>query len=251
MTEAVRINQFLSRAGVCSRRQADRWIGAGRVSVNGETAKLGMTVTDADVILLDGQRIEAVSEALYLLYHKPLGVVCTHDLTVKHNLVCALAFPQRVFAVGRLDKDSEGLMLLTNQGDIVNRILRVENGHAKRYRVTVDKAITPEFLQQMAEGVPILNTVTRPAEIFKIEENVFELVLTQGLNRQIRRMCKALGYRVMRLQRLAIVHLQLGDLPVGAWRHLTDGELVSLLDSLRHSQSAVSQDEDNNLLNLG
>ncbi|WP_343034752.1 pseudouridine synthase [Thiomicrorhabdus cannonii] len=233
----IRINQFFSRAGACSRRQADRWIAAGRVQVNGQTAKMGMLVSESDAILLDGQRIRTAVEPLYLLYHKPVGVVCTHDVTVKNNLAEALAFPERVFAVGRLDKDSEGLMLLTNQGEIVNRILRVENGHAKRYRVTVDKAITPEFLQQMAQGVPILNTVTRPAEIFKTEENVFELVLTQGLNRQIRRMCKALGYRVMRLQRLAIVHLQLGDLPVGAWRHLSDGELATLQESLQHSQS--------------
>lgn len=239
--QAVRINQFFSRAGICSRRQADRWIAAGRVQVNGETASLGMTVTEADSILLDGQPIQATVEPVYLLYHKPVGVVSTHDPAVKNNLVSALDYSERVFAVGRLDKESEGLMLLTNQGEIVNRILRVENGHAKRYRVTVDKAITPEFLRQMAQGVPILDTITRPAEIFKTEENVFELLLTQGLNRQIRRMCKALGYRVMRLQRLAILHLQLGDLPVGAWRHLTERELATLQESLQASQSEMKQ----------
>lgn len=199
-------------------------------------AGVGMTVTEADVILLDGHSIQATVDSLYLLYHKPVGVVCTHDLTVKNNLVSALAFPQRVFAVGRLDRESEGLMLLTNQGEIVNPVLRVENGHAKRYRVTVDKPITAEFLQQMAQGVPILNTITRPAEIFKIAETEFELLLTQGLNRQIRRMCKALGYRVLRLQRVAIMHLQLGELPAGQWRPLTERELMVLQERLQDSQ---------------
>lgn len=213
---------------MASRRQADRWIAAGRVQVNGQTALLGSWVDEQDVVEFDGARVMRQSPPIFLLYHKPVGVICTHDPKVKNNLPNALKIPHRLFAVGRLDKDSEGLMLLTNQGEIVNRILRVENGHPKRYRVTVDHPLTAEFLQQMAEGVEILNTRTRPTICVALSVEVFELTLTQGLNRQIRRMCQALGYRVLRLERLAILHLELGHLPSGEWREL-EAEALSRL----------------------
>ncbi|WP_373019471.1 pseudouridine synthase [Thiomicrorhabdus sp.] len=233
----IRINKFLSEAGICSRKQADRLIEQGEVEVNGQPAYLGMKIRETDQVSVSGRGIESKPEPVYLLYHKPVGITCTHDLAVKGNLVDALDFPQRVFAVGRLDKASEGLMLLTNDGEIVNKILRVENAHQKRYQVTVDKAITPAFLQAMAAGVEILDTVTRPCQVSQRSEDCFEIVLTQGLNRQIRRMCKALGYRVTRLRRLRIMHLELDGLSEGEWRLLTPEERNQLTLQLRDSSS--------------
>ncbi|MDG6773515.1 pseudouridine synthase [Thiomicrorhabdus sp. ZW0627] len=238
----VRINKFLSEAGVCSRKQADRLIEQGEVSVNGATAFLGMKICDGDHIMVGGVPIESKPDPIYLLYHKPVGITCTHDLSVADNLVEAVDFPQRVFAVGRLDKASEGLMLLTNDGEIVNRVLRAENAHQKVYAVTVDKPVTQEFLQTMSSGVAILDTVTRPCQVSRLGENRFEIILTQGLNRQIRRMCKTLRYRVTRLQRQRIMHLELGDLQEGQWRFLTEEEKGTLIGQLRDSSSLATAD---------
>jgi len=234
LMHSVRINKYLSRAGVCSKRQADRLVLSGDVRVNGQLAVVGQLVTEADNVVVKGQAVGKQPESVYLLYHKPVGVVCTNDQTVAGNLVDALNYPLRVFAVGRLDKNSEGLLLLTNDGAVFNRILKAENAHEKAYLVTVDKVITDSFLAELASGVPILNTVTLPCVVNKTSgslENVFNIVLTQGLNLQIRRMCQALGYRVKRLQRTRIMNLHLMGLDSGEVRELT-GEEIRVLKGL-------------------
>nr|WP_245566310.1 pseudouridine synthase [Thiomicrorhabdus chilensis] len=233
----IRINKLLSEAGICSRKQADRLVEQGAVQVNGETAFLGMKIHYSDSVRVHGRPVERKFEPVYLLYHKPGGITCTHDLSVAGNIVEAVDYPGRVFAVGRLDKASEGLMLLTNDGEIVNRILRAENAHQKEYVVTVDKPITAEFVQAMQNGVPILDTITRPCEVSRLSDKTFRIVLVQGLNRQIRRMCKALGYRVNRLQRQRIMHLLLDDLPLGRWRFLSQDEYSILQTQLAESSS--------------
>lgn len=232
-----RINKVLSEAGICSRKQADRLIDQGAVQVNGEMACVGMKIHPTDCVRVHDQPIQRKSDPVYLLYHKPVGITCTHDVKVAGNLVEAVDYPGRVFAVGRLDKASEGLMLLTNDGEIVNRILRAENAHQKEYVVTVDKPITAEFVQAMQNGVPILDTITRPCEVSRLSDKTFRIVLVQGLNRQIRRMCKALGYRVIRLKRQRIMHLLLDDLPLGRWRFLSQSEYAILHSQLADSSS--------------
>ncbi|WFE69194.1 RNA pseudouridine synthase [Thiomicrospira sp. R3] len=224
----MRINKYLSQHGVCSKRAADRLILAGQVTVNGLAAEVGQRVDSQDEVWVKGQPINAKPKPIYLLYHKPVGVVCTHDRTVKANLVDALDYPQRVFAVGRLDKDSEGLLLLTNDGAIFNPILRAEHQHEKEYVVTVDHSITPEFLSTMASGVAILNTTTLPCLVTQLSDRVFNIVLTQGLNLQIRRMCQTLGYRVQKLQRIRIMHLKLGYLEANQYRELSADEQADL-----------------------
>ncbi|BCN92858.1 pseudouridine synthase [Thiomicrorhabdus immobilis] len=239
----VRINKWLSEMGVCSRKQADCLIMSGQVLVNQQPASLGMKIQAGDQVMVKGEMIETIPAPIFLLYHKPVGVVCTHDLSVKNNIEQAVQFPQRVFAVGRLDKASEGLMLLTNQGDSVNKIMRAENHHQKVYRVWVDKSITDDFLIKMANGVPILNTVTLPCQVDFVDEyqdkTVFEISLRQGLNLQIRRMCKALGYRVLRLQRIKIMQFELLGLPLGENRVLDDEQIKLLQDSIENSINEV------------
>lgn len=227
----MRINKYLSQHGVCSKRAADRLILAGQIRVNGLAAEVGQRVDSQDEVWLKGQPIIAKPKPIYLLYHKPVGVVCTNDRTVKANLVDALDYPQRVFAVGRLDKDSEGLLLLTNDGAIFNPILRAEHQHEKEYVVTVDHPITPEFLSTMASGVAILNTTTLPCLVTQLSDRVFNIVLTQGLNLQIRRMCQTLGYRVQKLQRIRIMHLTLGSLAANQYRELSTEERGALLSN--------------------
>jgi 23S rRNA pseudouridine2604 synthase len=237
---AVRINKFLSETGVCSRREADQWIEAGRVQVNGVVAVLGTQVDEADQVALDGQPVTAKPARVYLALNKPVGVECTTDRDVPGNIVDFVAHRERVFPVGRLDKDSEGLILLTNDGDIVNRVLRAEHEHEKEYIVAVDRPLTPEFLAGMASGVPILDTVTNPCKVTQVGRNTFRIVLTQGLNRQIRRMCEHFDYTVRRLQRVRIMHVQLGDLPVGKWRNLTAAEVRPLLPPARKGRPTLS-----------
>ena len=229
----MRINKYLAETGVCSRREADQWIEAGRVSVNGTQAVLGTQVADGDVVLLDGQPLRDKPRKVYLALNKPVGIECTTDREVPDNIVDFVGHRERVFPIGRLDKDSEGLILLTNDGDIVNTVLRAEHEHEKEYVVAVDRPLTAAFLAGMAAGVPILDTVTNPCRISQVGRNTFRIVLTQGLNRQIRRMCEHFGYTVRSLQRVRIMHIRLGDLPVGRWRDLTAGELRSLLPSRR------------------
>ena len=226
---ALRINKYLSETGVCSRRQADQWVEAGRVAVNGVTAVLGTKVAAGDLVTLDGRPLDTKPARVYIALNKPVGVECTTDRDVPDNIVDFVAHRERIFPIGRLDKDSEGLILLTNDGDIVNRVLRAEHEHEKEYIVSVDRPLTPEFLVGMANGVPILDTVTNPCRVRQVGRNTFRIVLTQGLNRQIRRMCEHFDYTVRRLQRVRIMHIQLGTLPVGQWRNLTAKEVAPLL----------------------
>ncbi len=227
-----RLNKYISDTGFCSRREADKLIEQKRVSVNGKLPELGTKISDTDKVSVDGKLISKVpdnkSDRVYLAYHKPVGITCTTERKVQGNIVDAVNYKQRIFPIGRLDKPSEGLILLTNDGDIVNKILRAENAHEKQYRVNVDRPITPLFLQKMAKGVPILNTVTLPCEIKQVGKTSFDIVLTQGLNRQIRRMCEYLGYSVTRLIRKRIMHIRLDGLKAGQYRELSNDELKQL-----------------------
>jgi 23S rRNA pseudouridine2604 synthase len=239
MTEhKVRINKFLSQAGFCSRREADKFILDERVTINGIVAKMGEKIDPNDDISVDGERISKKSnKKIYIILNKPKGIVCTTDSGVeKNNIIDYVNHPKRIFPIGRLDKTSEGLIFLTNDGDIVNKILRAKNKHEKEYHVTVDKPISNEFIQQMSKGVPILNTVTRPCEIKRIKDYEFKIILTQGLNRQIRRMCEYLGYRVKKLKRIRIMNIKL-DIPLGEWRYFNDQEFSELKGMLSKSSS--------------
>jgi 23S rRNA pseudouridine2604 synthase len=233
----MRLNKFLAETGACSRREADQWIEAGRVTVNGASAVLGTQVNDGDDVRVDGRTLRPKPKRVYLALNKPIGIECTTDRDVPGNIVDFVGYPERIFPIGRLDKDSEGLILLTNDGDIVNTVLRAENEHEKEYIVAVDRPLTPAFLAGMAAGVPILDTVTNPCKVTQVGKNTFRIVLTQGLNRQIRRMCEHFDYRVRRLQRVRIMHVHLGTLPVGKWRELTATELRGLLPAERRTLS--------------
>jgi 23S rRNA pseudouridine2604 synthase len=225
----MRLNKYISETGICSRREADARIEAGRVTINGAVATLGMQVQQGDVVAIDGRVVGAPSEHVYLALNKPVGITCTTERDVAGNVVDFVGYRERIFPIGRLDKDSEGLILLTNNGDIVNEILRSENEHEKEYVVTVDRPVTPLFLDGMASGVRILGTVTRPCRVRRISATTFRIILTQGLNRQIRRMCSFFGYKVVRLQRVRIINLTLDGLPTGRWRQLTAAEVRGLL----------------------
>lgn len=239
MTEAVRLNKFLSEAGVCSRREADRMIEAGRVLVNGQIAVMGTRVSEKDSVSVDGKPVEQKSERVILAVNKPVGVIVTSEVRKgTKNIDQLVQYPVRVFPVGRLDKDSEGLLLMTNDGDLVNKIMRAGNYHEKEYEVTVDHPITAAFLQQMREGVHILDTVTRPCTVKQTGKQAFRIILTQGLNRQIRRMCEELGYKVRTLKRVRIMEIHLGDIPKGTYRKLTTEEERNLDRMLAHSSSA-------------
>lgn len=227
--EPVRINKYLSEVGYCSRRAADKLIDQGRVTINGKVPEMGTKITDADEIRVDGKLITDNDEKpVYLVFHKPIGIVCTTDTRVeKDNIIDYIGYPKRIFPIGRLDKPSEGLIFLTNDGDIVNKILRARNNHEKEYIVTVNKPITENFLKNMRNGVPILGTITRKCVVEKINDKTFKIILTQGLNRQIRRMCEHLDYRVRKLKRVRIMNIEL-DIPVGQYRDFTDAELKEL-----------------------
>lgn len=224
-----RVNKYLADSGFCSRREADRLVQEGRVRIDGRVAVLGDKVAEGMSVTVDGRPLHGNGEKVYLMLNKPAGIVCTADSREPMNVVDYLNYPVRVYPVGRLDKDSEGLLLLTSDGDIVNGVLRAAGGHEKEYRVRVDRPVTEGFLKRMAAGVPILDTVTLPCRVRRTGEDSFVIVLTQGLNRQIRRMCEALGYRVTALQRVRIMHLKLGALAPGQWRELTQEEREELL----------------------
>lgn len=232
-----RINKYLSEVGYCSRRAADKLIEHGRVTINGKVPEMGTKVIEGDDVRVDGQIIsEPKDNPVYLAFNKPVGIVCTTDTRVeKNNIIDFINYPKRIFPIGRLDKPSEGLIFLTNDGDIVNKILRARNHHEKEYLVTVDKPITDKFLDNMRNGVPILDTITRKCEVTEIGKYQFKIILTQGLNRQIRRMCEYLGYKVNKLKRVRIMNIKL-DVPVGKWRDLTAGELKEI-DRLVSSSS--------------
>lgn len=232
----MRINKFLSETGITSRRGADKFIEAGRVTINGQPAELGSKVEAGDQVHVDGKLIEQPEQQyVYLVLNKPMGITSTTERHIEGNIVDFVNHRERIFHVGRLDKDSEGLILLTNDGDIVNEILRAENEHEKEYIVKVDMPITESFLAKMEEGVEILDTKTLPAKADKLSTYTFKLTLRQGLNRQIRRMCSALGYEVRNLQRVRIMNILLEDLPVGEWRDLTEAERTELFKQLDYT----------------
>jgi len=224
-----RLNKFISETGFCSRREADRLIDQGRVTINGKVPEMGTKVTDSDEVLVDGNPLRAKEKPIYIALNKPTGITCTTERDIPGNIVDFIGHKSRIFPIGRLDKPSDGLIFLTNDGDIVNKILRAGNNHEKEYVVRVDKPITDDFLKQMASGVKILDTVTLPCQIKKETKFSFRIVLTQGLNRQIRRMCEALGYEVFKLRRVRIMNISLDGIPNGQWRYLTDDEVAQIL----------------------
>jgi len=225
----VRLNKYLSEVGYCSRREADKLIAQGRVTLNGIKPELGMKVQERDSVEVDGKSVsQKQDKPVYLIFNKPVGIVCTTDTRVeKDNIIDYINYPKRIFPIGRLDKPSEGLIFLTDDGDIVNKILRARNGHEKEYIVRVNKPINSSFIKQMSSGLPILETKTKPCKVTKIGEYEFNIILTQGLNRQIRRMCEYLNYRVTKLQRVRIMNITL-DLPIGKWREFTEKEFQEL-----------------------
>lgn len=227
--EQIRLNKFLSDAGYCSRREADRLVEQGVVKVNGKTAVMGQKVTINDSIMVKGKNISREEEQILIALNKPVGIECTTDLNNPDNIVDFINFDKRIYPIGRLDKNSQGLILLTNDGSIVNNILKGSNYHEKEYVVTVDKPVTDDFIKKMSTGVRIIDQVTRPCKVAKVKKNVFNIVLTQGLNRQIRRMCGELGYNVQKLKRIRIMNIELGNLPVGQYRKVTDSELKELM----------------------
>jgi 23S rRNA pseudouridine2604 synthase len=232
--KVTRINKYLSEIGFCSRRAADRMIDDGRIEINGAIPEMGTKVSEEDEIRVDGKIVQNQNiKKVYIALNKPIGIVCTTDNEVEpDNIVDYINYPTRIFPIGRLDKPSEGLIFLTNDGDIVNKILRARNNHDKEYVVTVDRRITSEFMNKMSNGIPILDTVTKKCEVKEMSSYKFKITLTQGLNRQIRRMCEFLDYRVIKLKRIRIMDVELGDLRVGEWRHLTQDELDGINNSV-------------------
>ena len=240
--ESIRLNKYLSDAGICSRRQADRWIEEKRITVNGETARTGMKIALDSEVCIDGKPIKKEEKKVLLAMNKPAGIVCTAEKREKNNIVDYMKYPKRIYPVGRLDKDSTGLLLLTNDGELVNKIMRAGNYHEKEYLVSVNKPVTEEFCRKMSCGVAILDTVTRPCKVEKTGEKSFRIILTQGLNRQIRRMCETLGYRVLTLQRVRIMNIRLGSLKEGTWRSI-EGKERKELDALLSDSSSLSVKE--------
>jgi 23S rRNA pseudouridine2604 synthase len=230
-----RLNKFIGETGFCSRREADKIIEEGRVTINGVVPELGTKVSPDDEVRIDGKLIrEKREKPVYLAFNKPVGIECTTNLEVRNNIVDYINYPIRIFPIGRLDKASEGLIFMTNDGDIVNKILRARNNHEKEYTVTVNKLITDRFIEKMSNGVPILDTVTRKCKVEKISSTTFKIILTQGLNRQIRRMCEYLAYEVTALKRIRIINISL-DVPVGRYRDLTDAEIKELNELIEPS----------------
>ena len=230
----MRLNKYISETGICSRREADAWIAGGRVTINGKRAELGTQVNEGDEVRVDQRVVGAKKRHIYICLNKPVGITCTTERHIDGNIIDFIGHAERIFPIGRLDKDSEGLILLTNHGDIVNVILRAENNHEKEYIVTVDKPVTETFLASMAGGVRILGERTKPCRVSRVDNCVFRIILMQGLNRQIRRMCEVFGYHVRRLQRIRIMNIKLGSLKVGQWRDLSEAELRGLLPGHRH-----------------
>ncbi|WP_151174178.1 23S rRNA pseudouridine(2604) synthase RluF [Pseudoalteromonas ruthenica] len=235
MSQPTRLNKYISETGFCSRREADALISAGRVSVNGHAPQMGDKVTDADTIHIDGKALKTKPKRVYIAYNKPTGITCTTEKKIKSNIVRAINYPERIFPIGRLDRPSEGLIFLTNEGDIVNKILRSGNNHEKEYEVRVDKPLNRRFVERMSAGIPILGTVTKKCKVEQTGPDSFRIILTQGLNRQIRRMCEYLGYEVVTLKRTRIMNVTLAGLKSGQWRHLSDAEMATINDLIADS----------------
>lgn len=244
MDHLKRLNKYIAETGYCSRREADRLIEAQRVTINGTIPELGTKVAPNDIVAIDGKTIGQESQDhVYLAFNKPVGIVCTTDTRVeKNNIIDYINYPKRIFPIGRLDKPSEGLIFLTNDGDIVNKILRAGNNHEKEYIVTVNTPITDDFVRKMSNGLPILDTITKKCKVEKISKFVFKIILIQGLNRQIRRMCEYLGYEVTQLKRIRIMNVSL-DIPVGEWRYLTEDELNHIKEAVKDSTKTFNPDQ--------
>lgn len=239
----VRLNKFISETGYCSRREADKLIESGRVTINGVKAVMGMKVDIDANVRVDGKPLKKEEKLVYIALNKPVGITCTTEKKVRGNIVDFVNHEKRIFPIGRLDKDSQGLILLTNDGDIVNKILRAGNNHEKEYIVTVNKPISNKFIESMSSGVKILGTITKKCVVNKINERTFRIILTQGMNRQIRRMCEALGYTVTKLNRIRIMNINLGDLKIGSWRNLSSEELRKLNSLISDSVKTKEADE--------
>jgi 23S rRNA pseudouridine2604 synthase len=238
--EGTRINKYLSEVGYCSRRASDKLIDEGRVRINGAVTEKGSKVLPSDIVSVDGKTIsEPKEDFIYLAFNKPVGIVCTTDtIREKNNIIDFINYPKRIFPIGRLDKPSEGLIFLTNDGDIVNKILRARNNHEKEYEVTVNKPITREFVKKMSEGIPILGTITRRCYVRQNSTHTFTIILTQGLNRQIRRMCEFLDYQVTKLKRVRIMNIKL-DVPLGKWRYLNEDEILVINSMVENSVKQI------------
>jgi len=230
--EGIRLNKYIASSGLCSRREADTLIESGKVTINGETAVQGSKVMDGDIVLVNGRKVTPDDDMVYIAFNKPLGVTCTTDKRDPSNIIDYIGFDERIFPVGRLDKNSSGLILLTNDGSIVNKLLRAENGHEKEYLVTVNRPYDKNFLRSMESGVPVLGQLTLPCKLKPAGDKSFKIILHQGLNRQIRRMCEYLGYKVTRLKRIRFMNIDLGDLETGKWRYLTSSEKKELLKNI-------------------
>ena len=230
--EGIRLNKYIASSGLCSRREADTLIESGKVTINGEVAVQGSKVMDGDVVLVNGMKVTPDDDMVYIAFNKPLGVTCTTDKRDPSNIIDYIGFDERIFPVGRLDKNSSGLILLTNDGSIVNKLLRAENGHEKEYLVTVNRPYDKNFIRSMESGVPVLGQLTLPCKLKPAGDKTFKIILHQGLNRQIRRMCEYLGYKVTRLKRIRFMNITLGDLETGKWRYLTSSEKKELLKDI-------------------
>ena len=236
--DSISLNKYISDTGICSRREADKFIETGRVLLNGAVAIKGNRVEEGDEVLLYGKPLRKNPKRIYIAFHKPRGLTCTTDLRDKTNVISYINHPQRIFPIGRLDKDSEGLIFLTNDGDIVNKILRSRNGHEKEYIVVVDKELAPDFVKRMSNGIPILGTTTKKCMVEKKGRAIFRIILTQGLNRQIRRMCEYLGYDVVKLKRTRIMSIKLDDLAPGKWRYFSEAEMQEIETLLEESTNS-------------
>lgn len=234
-SKGIRINKYIGESGICSRREADRLIEQGRVSINGKTAEIGSVVYEGDSVKINGKPLKQRDPLVYIALNKPPGIICTTERGVRDNIIDFMNYPRRIFPIGRLDKESEGLIFLTNDGDIVNKILRAGNNHEKEYIVTVDRPITDEFIRGMSGGVSILGTVTKKCRVEKLSRYVFKIILVEGMNRQIRRMCEVFGYGVVNLKRIRIMNVRLENLPSGGWRYLTKSELDTINKLVRGS----------------
>ncbi|WP_291569139.1 MULTISPECIES: 23S rRNA pseudouridine(2604) synthase RluF [unclassified Clostridium] len=228
ISEEIRLNKYISESGFCSRREADRLIEKGFVYINDKKAEIGSKVTSEDIVKINNKIIKPKKKQVYIAFNKPVGITCTTERHIKGNIIDYINYPERIFHIGRLDKPSQGLIFLTNDGDIVNKILRAGNNHEKEYIVTVDKPITNDFIHKMSSGVPILDTITKKCKVKKESKYVFRIILTQGLNRQIRRMCQYLGYNVTKLERIRIMNVTVDNIPIGNWRYLTKEEMNTI-----------------------
>ncbi len=233
--EGININKYISDTGACSRREAEKFIIEGRVMINNKVAILGNRVYANDVVMLDFEKIKSKADNIYIAFNKPVGVICTTDLKIKNNIISFINHPKRMFPIGRLDKESEGLIFLTNDGNIVNKILRAGNNHEKEYVVTVDKSLNEWFVEKMSNGIPMLGTITNKCKVEILSSNVFRIILTQGLNRQIRRMCNYLGYEVRKLKRVRIMNISIKNIAIGQWRVFSEKELADILKLVSNS----------------